>query len=212
MKTTKMLLLVTLVASMLFAALPLAAQEERPGGPSYLFRLDYHYGEINPWLFYEKPLGKSVGLSAVFQMSTQGYAQIDIGPAFHIGNLALIPEFGIEFIESGDKGARIGHVSPEFFAFYNSPNWTFESQNLYFIKVEKDRITNYYYRHYLGHRLYKSSFLGPQVEGNVFLEAAPDHYFGGHLDIDVGVGLIGLFYGQNRDERGIFRMTFLRGF
>jgi hypothetical protein len=49
------------------------------------------------------------------------------------------------------------------------------------------------------------------VEGNIYLDAAPDHYFGGHLDVSLGIGLMQLFYGQNRDERGLFRLTFLRG-
>jgi len=208
----KLLTRLLLAAAMLLPVLPATGRDDGVRA-SCLFRLDYHYGEINPWLFYERPLAKNVGLSAVFQMSSQGYAQVDLGPAFHIGNLALIPMAGVEFIEAGEKGARIGHVCPEFFAFYNSPNWTFESQNLYFVKVVDETWSNrYYYRHYLGHRLYGDSFIGPQVEGYIFPEDGPDHYFGAHLDVSAGVGLIGLFYGQNRDERGIFRLTFLRGF
>ncbi len=204
--------LVAVLMLMVTAAPGFAAAAEPPAAPTCLLRVDYHYGTINPWLFYERPIAKNIGLSVVLQMSTQGFAQIDLGSAFHLGNLALIPEFGFEFIETGSGGARLGHVAPEFFATYNDPSWTFESQNLYFIKVTGETYpTSYYYRDYLGHRLYHDSFIGPQVEGTIYRDAAPDHYFGGHLDFSVGVGLLGLFYGQNRDDRGLFRMTFIRG-
>ncbi|HOT96205.1 MAG TPA: hypothetical protein PLG50_02560 [bacterium] len=208
----KEIALVAVMTLWMSAAGALRAAQNQPASPSCLLRVDYHYGEINPWLFYERPIAKDIGLSVVVQMSTQGFAQIDLGSAFHRGNLALIPEFGFEFIETGAKGARLGHVAPEFFATYNDPAWTFESQNLYFIKVADETYPTYfYYRDYLGHRLYRDSFIGPQVEGNIYRHAAPDHYFGGHLDVSIGVGLLGLFYGQNRDDRGLFRMTFIRG-
>lgn len=198
---------------------PLRAAEAPPSA-SLLFRLDYHYGALNPWLFYERPVAKNIGLSAVFQVSTpQGatpaYAQIDIGPNFHIGNFQLIPEVGLQFVQTAAHGARPGYISPEVFAFYNDPDWNFESQNIYFIKIaEAEEIysTFYYYLYYLGHRLYKGSFLGPQFEGYLFPDLAPDHYFGAHLDLDLGGGLLQLVYAQNRDERGLFRMTFLRAF
>jgi len=63
----KLLTRLLLAAAMLLPVLPATGRDDGVRA-SCLFRLDYHYGEINPWLFYEKPLAKNVGLSAVFQM------------------------------------------------------------------------------------------------------------------------------------------------
>jgi len=177
-----------------------------------LFRLDYHYGAINPWLFYEAPLSDNIGLLTVWQMSTQGFAQIDIGPAFHFNNLQLISQVGIDFFESSQHGARIGHLVPEFYAIYASPNLSFESWNLYFLKADEEQQTFFYYRDHLAVRAGSWLSIGPQAEGYIFPDAKPDHYFGGHLDIYLSAGTFSLFYGQNRDERGVFRMTFLKFF
>ena len=186
--------------------------KERGVQPASLFRLDYQYGALNPWLFYEVPLSANVGLLTVWQMSTQGFAQIDIGPVFHLGNWQLIPQVGIDFFESSQDGARIGHIVPEFYAIHTGAMVSFESWNLCFIKAHEEPSTFYYYRDHLLCRAGKWLALGPQIEGYLFPDAKPDHYFGGHVDIDAGAGTIGLFYGQNRDQRGVFRMTFLKFF
>lgn len=179
--------------------------------PSYLFRLDYHNGALNPWLFYEAPVTPTIGLLSVFQMSTRGYAQIDLGPCFHAGSFQLIPQIGAEFVETGSRGTRLGHVAPELYLLHFSPNFSFESWNLYFIKVDEEQISTIYYRDHFVCRLYKNIFVGPQAEGYVFPGRNPENYIGAHVDVDTGAGVVGCFYGWS-DRVGLMRMTFSRIF
>jgi hypothetical protein len=186
---------------------------QEAASPVYSLRIDYHYGSVNPWLFYETPIGKNIGLQSVFQMSTLGFAQVDIGPNFHIKQLQLIPQIGFEFSESSDRGTRLSHFVSEFYAIYYDSKISFESWNLYFAKSVYDQLSFFYHRDFLLYRLFKGISVGPQVEGYAYSDHSSKTYLGGQLNVDIGIGSIGLFMGQDRKNYdNVFRMTFLRNF
>jgi hypothetical protein len=181
--------------------------------PSYSLRLDYHYGSLNPWLFYEVPIDKNLGWLSVFQMSSLGFAQIDVGPNFHLGRLQLIPQVGFEFSETRHHSAEMSHVVPEFYAIYYGDKIAFESWNLYFVKTTENQVSYYYYRDFLLFRVAPRMFMGPQMEGYAYAGTRASKYLGGQINLDIGIGSIALYMGRDGQiENNIFRMTFVRNF
>ena len=61
MKKQGFSILVVLTLVMAFSA-HRSFGKERGVQPASLFRLDYQYGALNPWLFYEAPLSANIGL------------------------------------------------------------------------------------------------------------------------------------------------------
>ncbi len=181
--------------------------------PVYSLRVDYHYGSLNPWLFYEIPISSTTGWLSVFQMSSQGFAQMDFGPSFHSGKWQLIPQIGFEFSESQEKGARMSHLVYEAYALYYSGKLSFESWNLYFSKTVEDRPSFFYYRDFLLYRVLPKMFIGPQVEGYAASRMTTSRYLGGQISLDIGIGSMGFFWGrEQKNEHSVFRMTFLKTF
>ena len=200
--------------AMLMSLLLISGNQVQAQKPIYTLRLHYHYGSLNPWLFYEIPIQSNIGWLTVFQMSTLGFAQIDIGPNFHFGPLQLIPQVGFEISESYREGARLSHVVPEFYAIYYGERISFESWNLYFINAldEHEQVSFYYYRDFLLFRVLPKLFIGPQAEGYVYPEWNKN-YWGGQISLDIGIGTMALFMGRyEKYEHNIFRMTFLKNF
>lgn len=181
--------------------------------PTYTLRVDYHNSSINPWLFYETPLNKSVGMLWVFQMSSLGFAQIDVGPNFHFQQLQIIPQIGFEISESSSRGARLSHLVYELYAIYYNKTISFESWNLYFNKAFEEQESFYYYRDFILYRILNSLSIGPQVEGYSFAEGMTMNYLGGQICLDTGIGSIGLYTGHDKKHNhNVFRMTFQKIF
>jgi len=181
--------------------------------PVYSLRVDYHYGSLNPWLFYEIPLSRTAGWLSVFQMSSQGFAQIDFGPSFHLGKWQFIPQIGFEFSESQDQGARLSHLVYETYALYYSGKFSFESWNLYFSETVKDQASFFYYRDFFLFRVFPKFSIGPQVEGTAASGMTTSKYLGGQVSLDIGIGSMSLFMGRDqKSEHSVFRMTFLKTF
>jgi len=201
-----------ILATFILCMNPLMAQDS-PLKQQYTVRIDYQSGHLNPWLFYEVPLKKSIGFLSVFQTSTQGFAEIDLGPNFHFGQLQIITQVGFEIVETDDKGGELGHIVPQGYLIYYDKHWSFESWNLYFVKANSKNETYFYFRDFLLYSFIKKISIGPQIEGNVYLNRSSENFFGGHIDIDVGIGTIGLFYGsEDQTHTNCFRMTFLKFF
>ncbi|HPI73583.1 MAG TPA: hypothetical protein PK843_07660 [bacterium] len=181
--------------------------------PVYTLRVDYHYGSLNPWLFYEIPVSRTVGWLSVFQMSSQGFAQIDFGPDFHLGQWQLIPQIGFEFSESQDKGARMSHLVYEAYAIYCSGKLSFESWNLYFSKTAEEQTSFFYYRDFFQFPVLPKLSIGPQVEGYAGSGLTTSTYLGGQVSLDIGIGSMSFFGGRERKiKHSVFRMTFLKTF
>lgn len=179
----------------------------------YSLRVDYHYGSLNPWLFYEIPISRTAGWLSVFQVSSQGFAQIDFGPSFHSGKWQFIPQIGFEFSESEDKGARLSHLVYEAYALYYSGKLSFESWNLYFSKSAKEQTSFFYYRDFILFRVFPKASIGPQVEGSAASGMTTSKYLGGQISLDIGIGSMSFFWGQERKSKhSVFRMTFLKTF
>lgn len=181
--------------------------------PFYSLRVDYHYGHLNPWLFYEIPISRTAGWLSVFQMSSQGFAQMDFGPSFHLGKWQLIPQIGFEFSESQDTGARMSHLVYEAYALYFSGNFSFESWNLYFGKTVEDQPSFFYYRDFFLYRVLPKVSIGPQIEGYAASGMTTSKYLGGQISLDIGIGSMGFYMGRDRkSEHSVFRMTFVKSF
>jgi hypothetical protein len=200
-----------LLLGMLLICVPTMNAQVKSQTPGYSLRIDYHFGNINPWLFFETPIANSVGFLSVFQMSNQGFAEVDLGPCFHFNNLQVITQVGFEVVESSDKGAELGHVIPQFFILYTDKNVLFESWNLFFQKAADSQSSSIYLREHITFRIYKKLYFGPHFETTLIDKAKPANYFGPHLDADIGIGLVSFFYARNSDlDDNLFRMTFAK--
>jgi hypothetical protein len=200
----------------LFCALVLAMASSvmtQEAKPTYTVRVDYHNSSINPWLFYETPIANDVGLLSVFQMSTLGFAQIDIGPNFHFQQLQIIPQMGFEISESSARGARLSHLVYELYAIFYNKTISFESWNLYFNKTLDEQQSFFYYRDFILLRVLRSISIGPQVEGYSYAGGVKMNYPGGQVCLDTTLGSIGIFMGHDKKHNhNVFRMTFLKMF
>jgi hypothetical protein len=201
---------IAVLGILLLCTMNLSAQST-PLSPTLMFRLDYHYGKINPWLFYEVPLSNSVGFLSVIQASDQGFAEVDLGPNFHLGNLQLITQVGAVFTESQNRGSQLGQIVPQLYVLYYGPQMAFESWNLYFNSLVDDQISMGYLRDHITFNVLRGIFIGPQFETTLIDGQEPDNYWGARFDFDVKVGSLGLFYGQNFDTNvNLLRLTFLK--
>ncbi|MBN1655508.1 MAG: hypothetical protein JXA30_17205 [Deltaproteobacteria bacterium] len=216
------------------ASLPAGAQEsqettaqprqEEKSNPSGYFRVDTDILSTQLWAAATYDLGSGIGLASdIYVVGT--FAELDLGVAFSIGPVSLLPMAGIgfEFGEGDDDAPTEPQVAsliaPQLFTIVDSSWLYFESWiQIFFNEVFIDGATDSFYtRNFLLVKTFDFIAIGPQVEITYeFNNAAGDELaslpLGGRVNVGYGENnTLGLFLGYDlKAEQLAGRFTFIR--
>ncbi|WP_437930767.1 hypothetical protein WMF37_16575 [Sorangium sp. So ce291] len=165
--------------------------------PSW-FRFDADNYGLQVWAGASHKLGP-IDLASDIYLTTSGYAEFDIGPAFVLGPVIVNPMVGIGFDFMNHLTATL--VAPQLYLYIDAKPVYFESWNMMqFNSVFNEGAQNYYYsRHFLLLYPVDDFGIGPHLELNVDVNELPGATAAetddtGLSSLQIG-GIIGLNYG-----------------
>ncbi|MFA6511859.1 MAG: hypothetical protein WCV86_01895 [Patescibacteria group bacterium] len=156
-----------------------------------------HDGEYTTWLFHEKD---GWNLNAI--TSTAGWAGLEIGPTFALGNLLVQPLAAVNYV-GGE--IQTWSVLPEVFLIYTDSTWDCQSWNL--AAFSPDAKPTFTYRTYVVmNGIIPMVGIGAQVEG--ILQTGTDtRMIGGVLSYATSRGTLYSFLGKTREGSSFARIA-----
>ena len=203
---------------------PAAPAADAPPGDFSLLRIDVEDGfALHPWLYHEFRLSELIGIlgalhaqtpAVVNKVGSPAFAELDVGPNFHVGPLQINPQIGVDLGFSSDAAG--GHtiasdVIPQLYVLFSLGRVNAEFWNMYFIPF--DGSPHFYVGRLLANvRLVGGLALGPHMEWNWKRDFGQQLLaFGGDVLYSFRWGQVGLFAAYDRKNQvPVFRLTFLR--
>jgi len=184
---------------------PAAAEEESP--TAGWFRVDTDSLGTQFWLGATHEVGGFSLASDIYVVGS--FAELDLGPSFTLGDLALTPMVGIGFDFATTDVASL--IAPQLFSIYSKDKIYFESWIQVFLNsIFSDGAQDIAYtRNFLLYKLSDNFAVGPQVEVSYSLNeeagdvmAGVDGFSTGVASLPVG-GRVNVGYGKN-NTLGLF--------
>ena len=218
-----------LLAIALNLSLAAAAQETGDGAPAEIpdessstegyFRIDTDALSTQLWVGATHDLGGGADLASdIYVVGT--FAELDLGIAFSLGPVSLLPMAGIGFDFGGSRTASL--IAPQLFTIIDLSPIYFESWiQVFFNDMFVEGATDAFYtRNFILYQAIDALALGPQIELTYeFKNAAGDELsslpVGGRVNVEYGENnTLGLFLGyETQADEGpalAGRFTFVR--
>ncbi|MBI5509788.1 MAG: hypothetical protein HY903_13620 [Deltaproteobacteria bacterium] len=188
-----------------------------------LFRLDMEDGfAVHPWIYREERLNDRWGV--LFDLTFQApgmndrlppYAELDVGPVLHLGDLSINPQVGIDCVwQDGAAGgrSRFADVLAELYLIYSTPKLNAESWNLYFFPLRNGDPQLFQMRQLVTVHVIGGLGLGPHVEATWIRGVGVDRAaFGGDLAYAGDWGQVLVFLAdESKRDRMEMRLTYLK--
>lgn len=211
---------------------PPAAAPESPALADFsLLRVDVENSfALHGWLYHEFRLTGLVGVLATLHFATPGFgsapfAELEVGPNFHVGPLQINPQIGLDVVGNQllgvdpqnaaltwTPGEHSVDVIPQLYFILSLGRVNAEWWNLYFIPVKGG--PRFYSSRLLANvRLLGGLAVGPHAElGWLDSDGRPARIaVGGDVLYTFRYGTVGLWAAYETEaKRGEFRLTFLK--
>ena len=212
----------TIVLVLLLATVPRPLLAQTKPADFSLLRIDVEDGfALHPWIYHEFRLSPHWGILGDVTFQTPGlngrfppFAELDIGPLLHVGDLQINPEIGFDLVWNDDPDGghtRAGEFILQLYLIYAWQRLNIESWNLYFIPF--DGSANFFQmRQLLTVRVAWELSLGPHIEATFVEDVGTDRFaIGGDLAYRFPWGQLVLFLASERMRKvAEFRLTYLR--
>lgn len=201
-----------------------APQPEQKSYPPGYFRIDTDILSTQFWVGATYDLGSGIGLASdIYVVDT--FAELDVGIAFSIGPVSLLPMAGIGFDFDAEAGGDPGEpqatslIAPQLFTIVDTTWVYFESWiQTFFNEVFIDDATDSFYtRNFILVKPLDFLAVGPQLELTYAFNNAEDKKLaslpiGGRVNLGYGENnTLGLFLGYDvQEEQLAGRFTFVR--
>ena len=184
-----------------------APAAEAVAGPadSTLFRVDIEDGfAIHPWIYHEERLSNLWGILVDANAQAAGvnprfppYAELDVGPVLHLGDLQINPQLGFDITyKEGTAGGQshFGDVIAELYLIYSEGRVNAESWNLYFFPLQNGTSQFFLTRQLVTARVVGDFSIGPHFEATWVRDTGVDRMaYGGDLAYGADWGQLTLF-------------------
>lgn len=201
------------------------SQKEEDSYPPGYFRIDTDIFSTQFWVGATYDLGSGIGLASdIYVVDTN--AELDLGIAFSIGPVSLLPMAGIGFAFGGGevdgepyKPQTSSLIAPQLFTIVDTQWIYFESWiQTFFNDVFIDGATDWFYtRDFILVKPVEFLAVGPQIELTYEFNNASDKKLaslpvGGRVNVGYGENnTLGLFLGYDTEAKHLAgRFTFIR--
>ncbi len=222
--------MISLASSLVMATLLAQATEApptatTPAGDQTLIRVDLEDGfALHPWLYHERRINDVLGLMVDVHGQTRGqngrfpeFAELDIGPNWHLGNLQVNPQLGVDLAwKSGVTGGhtKFADLLPQLYLLYNDGFINAESWNVLYLPFTKGAAKMFQARLLASLTLPGGVSVGPHGEATWIEDLGWDRKaVGGDVALGGSFGQAIIFLADEltRDVLEI-RITYLRAF
>jgi len=203
---------------------PAAAPAEAGPSDFSLLRIDVEDGfALHPWIYHEFRLSELVGIlgdlhaqtpAVINKLGSPAFAELDVGPNFHVGPLQFNPQIGVDLAFSSDATSGQTYASdfiPQLYVLFSMGRVNAEFWNMLFIPFDGSK--PFYYGRLLANvRLVGGLAIGPHMEWNWKVDVGQQQLaVGGDVLYTFRWGQLGIFAAYDRKaEVPIMRLTFLR--